>query len=226
MLICRCCPAATQAFYTAIPFGGLLYGPLLGNLINHVASWRWIWRATLVWSGLQYVAIVFFAPETYGPTILTDRARRLRKHTHNQRLYTEHERLLEQTRLAQKLWQSMLKVPMLLWRESMLTILCCWSALLLAILFGFTEAYREFFAMARRWVALQRHLTLYSPRRTAIIFVQHHQFTDIQNGLAFTGIAFGMTLALGTIPWWNAFYRRSAEQTGGEAAPEGERRRV
>jgi MFS family permease len=58
-------------------------GPILGPLVSgfvSVFSWSWPFWVGAIFAGATWPLFIFF-PETYGPTILKHRARRLRKET-------------------------------------------------------------------------------------------------------------------------------------------------
>lgn len=188
---------SAQCVYTASPFGGPALGPLIGDFIVAYKTWHWVWYVTMMWSGFQYLLIVFLAPETYGPKLLTQRAQRLRKETGDEKLYSAHE----ETRKEQEWWPTMKStlstVPMLLIREPMLLALCLWSALLLGILYAFFQAY-------------------------PIVFTEQHGFTSTQTGMAFLGQTVGIILALCTVPYWSKLYQKATHKHGGVAPPEGE----
>lgn len=56
---------APMALFSVSPFVGPSMGPLLGGFINYNVSWRWTYYVLLIWSGIVWIAVVFFVPETY-----------------------------------------------------------------------------------------------------------------------------------------------------------------
>lgn len=155
---------APMIVYTTSPFLGPSIGPLIGNYIVEYTDWRWVWYTTIIWGFVQFLLVLFLAPETFGPVLLTQRAKALRKKDHQEQgttndksgssetahsdgqqteWYTEHERHLETMSFATTMRQTATKVPTLLITEPMLLMLCIWSALLLGILYLLFEAYRE-----------------------------------------------------------------------------------
>lgn len=75
------------AFAIAAP----VIGPLIGGFAGMAKGWRWtIWE--LLWlSGFALIVLFIALPETYGPNILSRRARRLRRMTGIKDLTTEAE---------------------------------------------------------------------------------------------------------------------------------------
>jgi DHA1 family multidrug resistance protein-like MFS transporter len=84
-----------QAYGLAIWGIGAVCGPVLGPLVGGFATmaegWTWtIWE--LMWlSGVCWVILFFFLPETSSPNILYRRTKRLRKLTGNDKLTCEPE---------------------------------------------------------------------------------------------------------------------------------------
>jgi len=84
-----------QAYGLAIWGIGAVCGPVLGPLVGGFATmaegWTWtIWE--LMWlSGVCFVVLFFFLPETSSPNILYRRTKRLRKLTGNDKLTCEPE---------------------------------------------------------------------------------------------------------------------------------------
>lgn len=51
--------------YAITPFIGPCAGPLIGGFINYYSSWRWTYYFSLILSGVIWLGIVLFVPETY-----------------------------------------------------------------------------------------------------------------------------------------------------------------
>jgi multidrug resistance protein len=78
------------AIYTAGPLLGPAIGPIIGGYITEDVSWRWIfWVVSIASACFEILAICFLA-ETYPPSILAQKATRLRKETGNVNLRTEY----------------------------------------------------------------------------------------------------------------------------------------
>jgi multidrug resistance protein len=71
--------------YSAAPFCGPLLGPVVGNFIASYKSWRWCFYVLMMWSGVNWMLLFFFVPETYAPVLLRRKARQLRKDTGDDR---------------------------------------------------------------------------------------------------------------------------------------------
>lgn len=118
-----------------------MYG---GFIAQFSSQWRWALWVQTIWSFLAIIAIYFFAPETYGPIILVNRARRLRKESGGQHAYTTgHEQTMASQSIPKTITVNLVKIPKLLALEPMLTILCLWCSLNLGIIYLFFELFRE-----------------------------------------------------------------------------------
>jgi multidrug resistance protein len=71
--------------YSAAPFCGPLLGPVVGGFIASFKSWRWCFYVLMMWSGVNWLLLFFFVPETYAPVLLRRKARALRKETGDER---------------------------------------------------------------------------------------------------------------------------------------------
>ena len=184
-----------MAIYSASPFGGPILGPIYSGFANYyTGTFRWSFYAATIWAACQWIAIFFFLPETYHPSLQSKKAARIRKETGDDSYRSRHEITYSQKSLKQTLWLSTKRVPQLLTLEPMLFLLCLWSALLLGIIYLLFEAYP--------------------------IVMEQHGFNLWQTGLSFLGILVGMLLALASMPFWARLYKQAREAAGGKAPPE------
>lgn len=56
---------APMSLFCAAPFLGPIAGPVVGGFINFNTTWRWTYYYALIFTGILWVSIVFFVPETY-----------------------------------------------------------------------------------------------------------------------------------------------------------------
>lgn len=59
---------------------GPLAGPLISGYVTMNLSWRWVYWIELMFAGVTW-PLLLFMPETYGPIILKQKAKKLRKKT-------------------------------------------------------------------------------------------------------------------------------------------------
>ncbi|KAI0055615.1 MFS polyamine transporter [Artomyces pyxidatus] len=67
------------ALYTLGPLLGPIIGPIAGGWIAERSTWRWVFRSTTIADGVVQFFGLFFLQETYAPTLLKRRAKRIRK---------------------------------------------------------------------------------------------------------------------------------------------------
>jgi multidrug resistance protein len=132
-----------MSLYTSSPFLGPVLGPVFSGFIVQYADWRWTFRVIIIWSFVQFLLVVFCAPETFAPQILIKKAKAKRKQTGDNTFYAQHERTLAEKSLPKTVAASSSRVFLLLALEPMLLLLCLWCAILLGILYLFFELFRE-----------------------------------------------------------------------------------
>jgi multidrug resistance protein len=190
---------APMALFSIAPFIGPSMGPLVGGFINYFTFWRWTFWVLLIWSFVLWLAIVFLVPETYHPILLKKKAKKLRKETSDERWLAPTEKV--EKSVIKAIGQSLLRPFQLLIFESMVLLLCIYSAILLGILYLFFGAF-------------------------PLIFRTNYGFNLWQVGLSFVGIGAGMLLAITSDPLWHRvrarLMARLARETGAEGASEPE----
>jgi DHA1 family multidrug resistance protein-like MFS transporter len=70
---------------------GPALGPVLSGFAVPLSTWRWSFYETLILSGVTFVILFFFLPETNAEYILSKRAERLRKKTGDNNLLSKSE---------------------------------------------------------------------------------------------------------------------------------------
>ncbi|RYO83606.1 hypothetical protein DL762_006055 [Monosporascus cannonballus] len=147
----------------------------------------------LIWSFVLYVLIIFFAPETYHPIKLREKARALRKDTGDDRWKAPMEKSTKS--IARKVGLSLLRPFQLLIFEPMCLLLCVFSAILLGVLYLFFGAF-------------------------GVIFGDNYGFNLWQTGLSFLGILVGMIVCSATDPLWRLGHVRLIQRNHGVPEPE------
>ena len=66
-------------------------GPLVGGFLSDAAGWRWLYWIHLILAFVVWVLITFTVPETYAPTILARRAKKMRQETGQPDYVTEED---------------------------------------------------------------------------------------------------------------------------------------
>ncbi|RYP70139.1 hypothetical protein DL771_005651 [Monosporascus sp. 5C6A] len=150
-------------------------------------------QTMLIWSFVLYVLIIFFAPETYHPIKLREKARALRKDTGDDRWKAPMEKSTES--IPRKVGLSLLRPFQLLIFEPMCLLLCVFSAILLGVLYLFFGAF-------------------------GVIFGDNYGFNLWQTGLSFLGIFVGMIICSATDPLWRLVHARLIQRNNGVPEPE------
>ncbi|KAI0850093.1 MFS general substrate transporter [Daldinia vernicosa] len=184
---------APMVIVSLSPFIGPSLGPLLGGFINYYTNWRWTYYALIIWAFLELVMIVIFAPETYHPIRLREKARKLRKETGDDRWKSPMEKSTKSVVVT--IGYSLLRPFELLIFEPMCLLLCLFSAILLGVLYLFFGAF-------------------------PLVFGNTYGFNLWQTGLSFLGIFVGMIIAAATDPIWRRINQRLLDQNDGIPEPE------
>lgn len=171
--------------YTASPFLGPELGPVIANFINYNVNWRWTFWVILIWTGVQFLLIISFVPETYMPVLLRREAVKLRKGTGEERWYAPIEKL--DRSIPQTIMRSCYRPFMLLTLEPMCLCLCIFCAFVLGVLYLFFGAFN-------------------------IVFTKNHGFNLWQVGLSFLGILIGMLIGIASDSFWFKNYQRLLRQ--------------
>ncbi|KAJ7650947.1 major facilitator superfamily domain-containing protein [Roridomyces roridus] len=150
---------------------GPILGPVIGGFSAQAKGWRWP-ILELIWlSGFTLIFLAVFLPETNGPTILLRRAKRLRKLTGNNELYTAAERAA-QMKTATELTYEALVMPLILAMEPVLIFINIYSGFVYAVFYLWFEAF-------------------------PIVFLGVYHFNEGVGGLPYLGFLVSSSAALG-----------------------------
>ncbi|KAK7716134.1 hypothetical protein SLS64_003286 [Diaporthe eres] len=207
--------------FTASPFLGPSFGPMIGGFINSNVNWRWTHYMLIIWAFMICLALVVTVPETYrkldrdirrgrtvgksilmnslDPVVLRNKARKIRKDTGDERWKAPIEKTNKS--LVRTVGLSLLRPFQILVFEPMALILNLYSAILLGILYLFFGAF-------------------------PLVFQGTYGFNLWQTGLTFLGMLVGMLCAAVMGPLWvkirAQLIEKNARLTGieGKAEPE------
>ena len=186
---------------------------------------RWSFWTLLIWSGVQWLLIIFLVPETYHPVLLKKKAHKLRAKTGEDGWHSPIEklnrsipmvnlRLRHDCEMGGKLTQvqtiaaSLTRPFILLTLEPMCLSLCVYSALVGDV---------HYLSRSILNLSLQLLGILYLFFGAfAVIFENNHGFSLYQVGLSFLGIGVGMLTAMCTSPLWQWNYSRLVEKRKNE----------
>ncbi|EJU05858.1 MFS general substrate transporter [Dacryopinax primogenitus] len=83
----------SMAFFTLAPFAGPALGPIVSGYMSVAGvNWRWLFWVLSIFAGVCWFLILFTLPETYGPVLLTSKAKAIRLSTGDSRYYSALER--------------------------------------------------------------------------------------------------------------------------------------
>ena len=137
-----------MAAFSAAPFIGPALGPLIGGFLSTI-TWRWLYWIQLILSGFAWFMITFTVPETFAPTLLKRRARKLRKETGDDKYVTEEE--LDKRPLSQRIQVFIFRPFQLLFRELIVLFIAIYMSVLYGLLYMFFVAYPIIYEQGKGW---------------------------------------------------------------------------
>lgn len=159
-------------------------GPQLAPIISgfvSVVSWRWTFWVGFIVAGASLILLLFL-PETYGPTILKHRAKRMRKETGNPNIFAAIE--LERKGAKQMITVTLMRPLHMIAFEAIVLFTCIYLSLAYAIFYLFFEAYPLIFEGI------------------------YHMNTGVA-GLTFLPILVGAAIALGIFLYYDGVLQRA-----------------
>lgn len=128
-----------MAAFSAAPFIGPAIGPLIGGFLSDAAGWRWLYWIQLIFAGVVYILITFTVPETYAPTILARRAKKLRQSTGEKDHVTEQD--LDMRPFSERLRIFLIRPFQLLFGELIVFLVSVYMSVLYGLLYMFFVAF-------------------------------------------------------------------------------------
>lgn len=122
-----------MAVFGLAPLLGPAIGPIIGGFITENTTWRWVFHATSITTGVVQTAGVLLLSESYGPRILQARAKKLRKETGDTSFETEEER--QNKTLSQALRTSLVRPFRLLGTQPIIQVLALYMAYIYGLMY-------------------------------------------------------------------------------------------
>ncbi|KAF2455437.1 major facilitator superfamily domain-containing protein [Lineolata rhizophorae] len=182
-----------MAAFSAAPFVGPAVGPLAGGFLADNLGWRWLYWLQLILSGAVYIAITFTVPETYAPTLLARRAKKMRKETGDDRYVTEQD--LDMRPIGERLRLFLIRPLQLLFLELIVFLISVYMSVLYGLLYMFFIAY-------------------------PVIYQEGKGYSASITGLMFIPIAVGVLLSAACSPLVNKHYLHLVEKHNGNPPAE------
>ncbi|KAH8905288.1 multidrug resistant protein [Coniochaeta sp. PMI_546] len=182
-----------MAAFSAAPFIGPAIGPLVGGFLSDAAGWRWLYWIQLILAFVVWVLITFTVPETYAPTILARRARKLRKETKDESHVTEQD--LDMRPMSERLGIFLLRPFQLLFTELIVLLISLYMSVLYGLLYMFFVAY-------------------------PIVFQEGKGYSAGITGLMFIPIAIGVAMSAMCAPAVNRHYMKMVHKHNGKPPAE------
>ncbi|KAJ5570009.1 MFS multidrug transporter [Penicillium hispanicum] len=138
------------AIFASGTFIGPVAGPIVGGFVNmSYLGWRWTAWITLIMAAFFGLLGLFLVPETFGPVILTSKARRLRFKTKNWAIHAAAEE--QQVELSNIVQRYLLRPFRMLLQEPTLTLITLYMGFIYGFLYLCFEAYPIAFQEVRGW---------------------------------------------------------------------------
>lgn len=182
-----------MAAFSAAPFIGPAIGPLVGGFLSDSNGWRWLYWIQLILAGFAYCLITFTVPETYAPTILAARAKKLRKSTGESWHITEQS--LDTRPFSERLRVFLIRPFQLLFGELIVLLVSVYMSVLYGLLYMFFVAY-------------------------PIVYQLGKGYSASKTGLMFIPIAVGVLLSAACAPLVNRHYLKVAARYDGKPPAE------
>ncbi|VDC05332.1 unnamed protein product [Peniophora sp. CBMAI 1063] len=190
-----------STIYSTAPYLGPVIGPIVGGYISEtnvgaIPGWRFTFWLMFIIAALNWVLFYLLVPETYAPTLLQRRARKLQKASEGKEHYVSVYDRTRNRSLKHVLQVNLTRPFRFLATEPIVIFTAVFMSLTYATLYAQFAAY-------------------------PIVFSQHRGFGPGTTGLAFLGIGVGVLIGVGASPIQNAMYRRAMKKSvSGHAPPE------
>ncbi|KAG2493227.1 hypothetical protein HYH03_008643 [Edaphochlamys debaryana] len=178
--------------FAAAPFMGPVIGPIVGGFTSQAVGWRWVMWVCTIYTGCVLAVGVLLFPETYAPVLLRRRAAKLSAATGRE--YRSKYEAGEPLRPSALLATALTRPWALLLTEPIVLLLSLYMAIIYGVLYLCFAAF-------------------------PIVYQKGHGWSAGLGGLAFTGMAAGMLLAVAYNVWENGRYVRLCARLPGGAAP-------
>jgi MFS family permease len=181
------------AVYLAAPLLGPSFGPIVGGYLGEAAGWRWVHGLFVIFTGVLWILITLFIPETYAPFLLSKRAAKLSETTG--KVHVARTDMGNKKNLSEQYKITLSRPWLLLFCEPIVLL----TSIYMAIVYG----------------TLYMMFPLLPP-----IFQSQYGWSAQTSELSFLGVAVGMSLGVLHGIYNNKHYVRIAAEHKGFPPPE------
>ncbi|KAI9728727.1 MAG: hypothetical protein M1828_002833 [Chrysothrix sp. TS-e1954] len=182
-----------MVLFASAPFMGPVIGPIVGGYVGESIGWRWNQGIMAIFTGGLWITGWVLLPETYGPVLLRQRARRMTKLTG--KIYmSKADAEQGKTTIGHAFATALSRPWILLLREPIVLLLSIYMAIIYGTLYMMFAAFPIVYQEGRGW-------------------------SQGIGGLAFIGVAIGMAGAMFYALWDNKRYVRVVDSSPGGFAP-------
>jgi len=182
-----------MAAFSAAPFIGPAVGPLVGGFLFDAGGWRWLYWIQLILAAIVWILISFTVPETYAPTILAARAKKLRASTGESDHVTEQD--LDLRPFSERLRIFLIRPFQLLFGELIVFLVSVYMSVLYGLLYMFFVAF-------------------------PIVYQEGKGYSPGITGLMFIPIALGVLCSAACAPLVNKHYMKLSTKHNGSPPAE------
>ncbi|KAK1990232.1 major facilitator superfamily transporter [Colletotrichum falcatum] len=182
-----------MAAFSAAPFIGPAIGPLVGGFLSDATNWRWLYFIQVILAFVVWVLISFTVPETYAPTILARRAKKMRRETGDPSHITEQD--IDMRPISERLGIFLVRPFQLLFRELIVFLISIYMSVLYGLLYMFFVAF-------------------------PIIYQKRKGYSASTTGLMFIPLAVGVICSAACSPWVNKHYLKLVAKHNGRPPAE------
>jgi multidrug resistance protein len=169
-----------MAVFMAVTTFGPTAGPIISGYIS-AKSWRWSFWVALIFAGVSLIPLAMI-PETYSPTILKIRARRLRRETGKDNIRAPIE--MNRATLKHIVTVVLTRPLRMLLYEPLVYFTCLYLAIEYAVFYIFFQSF-------------------------PIIYEHVYGFSAGEEGLTFLTIGVGASIACGIYLIWDSIIRKA-----------------
>ena len=180
--------------FTGAAFLGPGLGPMVGGFVGENVGWRWVEGVMAIFTGIIWIIICFFLPETYSPVLLHKRANKLS--TVTGKVYRSKFEAKKVIKFGEVLKTALSRPWLLLFREPIVLLLSIYMAIIYGTLYMLFGAF-------------------------PIVYQEKRGWSEGIGGLAFIGVLVGMIIAVIYSILDNKRYKNTVKKSkGGQAPPE------